>query len=351
MDVRFSPEQQALRDGAGQVVDRLGPDSVAALDDTGRAGRLRAAVVASGWHELRHGTEGGAPVASGVEVAIVAEELSRGLADVAFLGPIMAGDLRRRAGAPMAAGAETVMLDPTLSWPATSVDGESPAGVAVDASGMTTALALVPDDSSGGWRLCHVPLIVAVGELDLTRPSTHLDRSATVTPVECRRALDTEDLSSWVALGLAITCADLVGVMRGAVELARSYAMDRRQFGVPIGSFQAVQHLLADAFVAMEGSRSVALYAAWAVDALPPGDAFAAGALAKAYCTRCARNVCEMAVQVHGGIGNTWDCLAHVFLRRALLSSELFGGADTNVGRVLEHHGVITAVGSGHGLR
>ncbi len=245
-----------------------------------------------------------------------------------------------------------MVLDPTLSWPATSVDGESPAGVALDASGTTTALVLVADDSSGGWRLGHVPLSAAASELDLTRHSTHPDRGAAVTPVESLRALDSDDLSSWLALGLAITCADLVGVMRGAVELARSYALDRRQYGVPIGSFQAVQHLLADAFVAMEGSRSVALHAAWAVDALAPGDALAAGGRwQRPTAPGRARTVCEISVQVHGGIGNTWDCLAHVFLRRALLSSELFGGADINVGRVLAHHGIATAVGSGHGLR
>ena len=81
----------------------------------------------------------------------------------------------------------------------------------------------------------------------------------------------------------------------------------------------------------MEGSSSVALHAAWAVDALPPDDALAAGAAAKAYCARAARTVCETAIQVHGGIGNTWECLAHVYLRRALLSIDMFGGVGTNL--------------------
>ena len=107
--------------------------------------------------------------------------------------------------------------------------------------------------------------------------------------------------------------------MRGAVDLAVDYAASRHQYGRSIGSFQAVQHLLADAYVLMEGSRSVALHAAWAVDALPTDAALAAAAVAKAYCARAARTVCETAIQVHGGIGNTWECLAHVYLRRALL--------------------------------
>ena len=75
----------------------------------------------------------------------------------------------------------------------------------------------------------------------------------------------------------------------------------------------------------MDGSCSVALHASWAVDHLEPSAALAAGRVAKAYCARAARTVCETAIQVHGGIGNTWDCMAHVYLRRALLSSQWFG--------------------------
>ena len=149
------------------------------------------------------------------------------------------------------------------------------------------------------------------------------------------------------ALGLATTSADLVGVMAGALRLACDYAVERHQYGAAIGSFQAVQHLLADALVAMEGSRSATLHAAWAVDALPTDEALNAGAIAKAYCARAARQVCETAIQVHGGIGNTWECLAHVFLRRALLSTDVLGDAGANLARVLDHHGI----GGARGLR
>ncbi len=135
--------------------------------------------------------------------------------------------------------------------------------------------------------------------------------------------------------------------MGGAVQLASSYATQRHQYGAAIGSFQAVQHLLADAFVLAEGARSVTLHAAWAVDALAADDALAAAAVAKAYCARAARTVCETAIQVHGGIGNTWECLAHVYLRRALLSSDLFGDVGVSLARVLQHQGI----GGGRGLR
>ena len=351
MDVRLSPEQQALRDAAAQLVDRLGPGTVAGLDDVERARRLRHAVETAGWLELRQRAESGAPLASGVEVAIVAEELGRALADVPFLGPTMAADLRRRVGAGPAEAQETVLFDRTLTSPARSLHGESPAGVSVDGTEGQAALVLLGDDTAARWRLGLVPLRAEDNRLDLTRGSAVGSDGATLDPLEAPDTLDEDDLAAWSALGLALTCADLVGVMRGAFELARSYAATRRQYDAPIGSFQAIQHLLADAFVAMEGSRSVALHAAWAVDALAAPDALAAGATAKAYCVRAARSVCETSIQVHGGIGNTWDCLAHVFLRRALLSSDLFGGVDTNVGRVLAHHGLPTPVGSGHGLR
>jgi hypothetical protein len=100
MDVRLSPEQVALRQAAAQVVDRLGVHGVADLDDGERASKLDAAVAASGWRELRTATDDGAPWASAVEVALVAEELGRGLADAAFIGATLAAELRRRAGAP-----------------------------------------------------------------------------------------------------------------------------------------------------------------------------------------------------------------------------------------------------------
>jgi alkylation response protein AidB-like acyl-CoA dehydrogenase len=333
MDVRLSPEQQALRDSVAQVVDRLGPNAVGQLDDTERAGKLGAAVASSGWLELRGADEGSAPLASGVEAAIVAEELGRGLADTPFLGPTLAAELRRLTGAPDATAAETVLLAKGLGEPATAVEG----AVAIDARGASSALLLAEAD--GGFVLAEVGLEPVDAPTDLTRPSAV--PSGLPTPVEGQERVLTDDaLTSWTVLGLALTSADLVGVMRGAVRLSTEYASARKQYGTAIGSFQAVQHLLADAFVAMEGSCSVALHAAWAVDALPPGDALAAGAVAKAYCARAARSVCETAIQVHGGIGNTWECLAHVFLRRALLSSDVLGGAGANLARVLALHGI-----------
>jgi alkylation response protein AidB-like acyl-CoA dehydrogenase len=339
VDVRFSPEQEALHDSAVQIVDRLGVPTVADLGDGERTGKLDAAVDASGWRELRTSGEGGGPWASAVEVAIVAEELGRGLADVAFVGPILATELRRLSGTTAATGHETVMLRPDFSQPARATQGKVEEGaVAIDTMGATSALSLLAQ--TDGYAIGEMPLAGLTKSVDLTRLEASSPLSA-VTPVAGQtRFLDQDDIVAWQSLGLAVTCADLVGTMRGALTLACEYARERRQYGAAIGSFQAVQHLLADAFVAMEGSRSVALHAAWAVDALPRAEALAAASAAKAYCARAARSVCETAIQVHGGVGNTWDCLAHVFLRRAIVSTDLFGGVGPNLARVLAARGV-----------
>jgi alkylation response protein AidB-like acyl-CoA dehydrogenase len=148
------------------------------------------------------------------------------------------------------------------------------------------------------------------------------------------------------ALALTITVADLLGAMEGVLETTTEYAKERRQYGVPIGSFQAVQHLLAEARVLVEGSISVAQYAAWAVDALSPAEALQAGSVAKAYCAQAARTVCETAIQVHGGIGNTWECFVHVYLRRALLSSAVLGDEGHHLGALAARR-----LGDARGLR
>ena len=339
MDVRLSVEQKALRGSVAQVVADLGPSAVGQLADAERTAKLDAAVAAAGWRELRAPDEDGSPWATGVEVAVVAEQLARGLADAAFLGPTLAAELRRLAGAPPAAVPETLALAADLRVLAVAADERLPdAAVAIDAAGAVAALALAP--TTGGWSLVVVEVGAPSPQVDLTRPGAPAGGAQTAALPGQRRVLDDGDLERLTALALATTAADLVGTMHGAVELACGHATDRRQFGQPVGAYQAVQHLLADAFVLAEGARSAALHAAWAVDALDPSDAVLAGATAKAYAGRAARTVCEIGIQVHGGIGNTWECLAHLHLRRALLSTEIFGGVEPSLARVLVGHGV-----------
>jgi alkylation response protein AidB-like acyl-CoA dehydrogenase len=330
VDVRDSVEQAELRRAARQLAAELGPTTVADLDDTTRTKRLAAAVRDAGWLELRDDTGDGTPLASGVEAAIVADALAGTVADVAFSGPVLAADLARRAGAPPT-GVGSVAFPGSLVAAAVVTGTVTVEPVhAVDCGHEDAGMALVLQPDGEGFRLATVRGGDGAGEgtggADLTRGVRTLAPGAEVIPLEEQRTrLGPDDVVAWAALGLALTSADLVGAMRGVLDVTVAYAADRRQFGQPVGSFQAVQHLLADAWTLMEGSRSVALHAAWAVDALPPAEARAAGRVAKAYCSRAARTACETAIQVHGGIGNTWECMAHVFLRRALLSSQWFG--------------------------
>lgn len=328
MDVRYSLEQDALRDSVRKVAADLGPKAVGELDDESRTVKLDAAVTDAGWRELRSADDDGTPWASGVEVAVVAEELGRGLADTAFLGPTLAAELRRAAGAAPAEVPETILLTNDLGSVATGTDG----ALAVDAAGADQALLLAATET--GWSLASVPLEDISTPVDLTRPVA--TPQGTPGPVDGDANIDDAAIDRVIALGLTATAADMVGVMHGSVRLATDYAAERKQYGQPVGAFQAVQHLLADALVFTEGSSTITRYASWAVDALPPAEARDAAAAAKAYASRAARDVGEIVIQVHGGIGNTWECLAHVFLRRSLLSTDVLGGVDATLARVLE---------------
>jgi Acyl-CoA dehydrogenase, C-terminal domain len=289
MDVRLTAEQQQLRDAAAKLADDLGPGSVQALTDDDRIARLDKQIEMTGWRLLR--SDG----ASGVEVAIVAEEFGRGLVDAPFLGPVLADELARHvdrdgAGSTIAVG-----------------------GHGIDARGYQRALVLE------GTTVLAADL-GAVGEaVDLTRATADVIGTASAAG-----ELDSDVADRWLALALATTSADLVGTARGAHTLACDYAKIREQYGHSIGSYQAIAHLLAESLALIEGSVSVLRHAAWAVDELAPAEAIRAARVAKIYCARAARTVCETAIQVHGGIGNTWECLAHVYLRRALTSTELW---------------------------
>jgi alkylation response protein AidB-like acyl-CoA dehydrogenase len=105
------------------------------------------------------------------------------------------------------------------------------------------------------------------------------------------------------------------------------YARDRHQFGVPVGSFQAVKHHCANMLMQTEVAHAAAYYAAWAHQA-EPGEFPTAALLAAACCADAYVEVAETAIQVHGGIGYTWEHDAHLFLKRAKASQLLFGGSD-----------------------
>src|SRR5262249_50555571 len=151
-------------------------------------------------------------------------------------------------------------------------------GVAIDCAGSTRGLALVADDGGPVVHLLEVELPSPAPETDLTRAVAPVSLDDDARGGD-RVAVRDDAIAQSRALALTITIAALLGAMEGALDTTTEYAKERQQYGVPIGSFQAVQHLLAEARVLVEGSISVAQYAAWAVDALPPGDALEAGSV------------------------------------------------------------------------
>jgi alkylation response protein AidB-like acyl-CoA dehydrogenase len=141
-----------------------------------------------------------------------------------------------------------------------------------------------------------------------------------------------------LARALVLLSADLVGTMDGALDQAVAHAREREQFGRPIGSFQAVQQLCADQLVTIAGARSITRAAAEALDTATLDEALHLARVAKAYCSEHALTVCEAAIQVWGGIGMTWECPAHLFLRRALLSRRALGDEHAQLDALVDHH-------------
>ncbi len=132
-----------------------------------------------------------------------------------------------------------------------------------------------------------------------------------------------------------LASAEMLGSADRVLSMAVSYAKDRVQFGKPIGSFQAVKHMLADALVDVEGMRSTAYYAAWCAAADDPDRSMSAS-MAKTWCSDASRRVMATALQVHGGIGFTWEHDMHLYLKRAQLDQVSYGDAAFHRDRIAD---------------
>jgi hypothetical protein len=135
-------------------------------------------------------------------------------------------------------------------------------------------------------------------------------------------------------VGCVLAAAELVGVAQGALDIASSYAQQRHQFGVPIGSFQAVKHLLADMYVRVELARSATYAAAAVLDDDRAGDGPTAASTAKVLAGEAGIANGRTAVQVLGGMGFTWEMTPHYFLKRAWVLEQTFGTGDTHAERL-----------------
>lgn len=132
----------------------------------------------------------------------------------------------------------------------------------------------------------------------------------------------------------ALLCAESTGGMQSVLDMTVEYAKSRTQFGRPVGSFQAVKHRLADALVKTESSRSASYYAAWANGAEAEDAAFATS-VAKAYVSEAYLWVAGEGIQLHGGIGYTWEHDAHLWFKRATMNAVLLGEAAFHRERAL----------------
>lgn len=270
--------------------------------------------------------DNGVPLASGVEVMIAAQALGETLVPQPFVGGVLAAELLALSNAPSeliesAAAGETryaLLLDGALQRLAAP---DEPNCIAWDSQNAHYALGLQ------GHQLVRIDLaqgfVQAAEGADLTR-TLHLSQGPHDSePVGS--PLQEEQLVRWQALALTTIAADIVGVLHGAYAGAVAYTKERSQYGVLIGSFQAIQHLCAEMLVQAQAAHSMTCYAAWAVDELEPAQALLAARTAKAYAASAALPVTETVMQVYGGIGQTWEHIAHVYTRRALVGARLFG--------------------------
>jgi alkylation response protein AidB-like acyl-CoA dehydrogenase len=151
------------------------------------------------------------------------------------------------------------------------------------------------------------------------------------TPAE--KIGSSSNLAKAFDIATAALVGEMVGGMQRTVELTVDYAKMRKQFGKPIGMFQAVQHHCADMYLETESSRSAAYYAAWALEENVP-EASVAVSIAKVYASDAGRSVGNRGIQVHGGMGFTWENDVHLFYRRAKASETAFGDSTFHRERI-----------------
>ena len=192
-------------------------------------------------------------------------------------------------------------------------------------------LALVPRPGAG-WNAVALPTIDHAQRF----AEIHLDDEASLVADARRSAEILDEIDSLAALGAA---ALMLGLMERSLEMTVSYTMEREAFGAPIASFQALQHRCADALLQTESTRSVVFRAAWAADEAPDSARYRA-AVAKGWAGPAARYVCGQAIQLHGGVGYTWEYDPHIYLKRAKTLEQVYGSTRSQLEAVLEERGL-----------
>jgi len=198
--------------------------------------------------------------------------------------------------------------------------------------GHTASLILVVAKADGGPSLFAIDASAAgitrrkLDSLDMTRKLASLELSGTPARLIGNEGDAVGIMEGTLRLAIVALAAEQVGAAQKCLEMSTEYAKLRVQFGRPIGSFQAIKHKCADMLLEVESARSAAYYAAWAAadgtDELP-----VVASLAKAYCSDAFASAATENIQIHGGIGFTWEHDAHLYYRRAKSSEQFLGSA------------------------
>jgi len=324
--VRFdlNDEQRAIKDAIREVCDARASRGEGAETD----GAFWSELAKSGWTQMAVPQEFGGQGSGLLELSLVLEEMGRALVGGAYLGHAAAAVL-------IAASGDEQQRPRWLPGLATA-DGRAALGQAhnggallVDASGAALAVIAGPETAA---VLDPVPgALNEAASLDVTR-TLHRVESAGAERLrgDVDRGLDRAEV---------LLAAELVGVAQRAMELAVEHASNRQQFGRPIGAYQAVSHRCADMLVQVESARSAVLSAAWTADHEPEQLPFAAS-VAKVTAASAAWQVAAASLQVHGGMGFTWEYPIHRYLRRAAAGARLLRSVDHHLDRIADQNGL-----------
>ncbi|MDQ3147601.1 MAG: acyl-CoA/acyl-ACP dehydrogenase [Actinomycetota bacterium] len=347
MEFTFDADQEALRAGVRSFLAAESPTSAvrAGLDvGAGVDEALWDRIVELGWTGLLVPEGQGGLGLGMVDLVVVAEEMGR----IPFPGPyfssaVLATLAARRLGlddrlSSLAAGATrgTVALDE--HGHGDPVDRVRSRAVRTGGRWQLSGLKpVVPDGDTADWALVVARTQSGLGTFVVEAPAGEPVPSWDPTRRLARLALDGraaapvgpdgDHTSLWrrIADDASVAlCAELVGASEQAYTLAVDYAKARVQFGRPIATFQAIKHKAADMLHRLELSRVGTHYAAWTSDA-ESGARAEAAAMAASYVAESANAVCAESIQIHGGVGFTWDCDAHLFYRRAKQNDLLLG--------------------------
>jgi alkylation response protein AidB-like acyl-CoA dehydrogenase len=323
VDFELSDDQQALAEAATDLLDGRSPIAVAraAMERGGRPDRdLWSAMVDQGWCALAVPESLGGLGLGWVEAAVVLEQVGAHVAPAPILGQLVALDALATTefGSALVAGELVATVAARLDEPVVHAPDADVVVVAEQDRLVAIDLRGHKPDPEPAMDLTRTLGWLRTDALD-DAPRLDLGGSDAVT-----RQLDVASVAY---------AAELLGLAQRALDLSVDYARERMQFGRPIGSFQAVKHRCADMLVDVEGMRSAVYWAAWCV-AVGDVDASVAASTAKCWCGDAADRVMASALQVHGGIGFTWENDVHLYLKRAHLDGLSFGDATFHRARL-----------------